>query len=103
MRRPGIPALVVAVLAPGFAAPPARSEWTGPCLSDTAAPICHFWRRRLKRADDGDTIDGLMPTSTGKRKTVRGPNIAQQALGHIRYTSNPRRRRAGGHVQQGNA
>src|SRR4051812_9357538 len=97
----------VPVLALAAPAPPAAAEWAGPCLpasylpasylpagsAPTAIPNCHFWRGKLKFVDDGDTIDVRLPTSTGRRKTVRVRITGIQAMEQRVYTSNPRKRR----------
>jgi micrococcal nuclease len=103
-----VPALVFALPAPAVA------EWTGPCLSGavptaapaiasgatpaTASPTCHFWRGKMVAADDGDTIDVRLPTSTGKRKTVRVRITGIQAMEQYVYTRNPRKRRGACHA-----
>jgi endonuclease YncB( thermonuclease family) len=95
-------------------AQPAAAEWTGPCLSgalpgaapavasgatpEMAAPNCHFWRGKMIAADDGDTIDVRMPTSTGKRKTVRVRITGIQAMEQSVYTRNRRKRRGECHA-----
>jgi micrococcal nuclease len=81
---------------------PAAAEWTGPCRpgvpAGAATPICHFWPGKLKWVDDGDTIDAVMPTSTGKQKSVRVRIIGIQAMEQTVYTSNPHRRRGECHA-----
>ena len=64
----------------------------------TPIPNCHFWRGKLKFVDDGDTIDVRLPTSTGKRKTVRVRITGIQAMEQSVYTSNPRKRRGECHA-----
>jgi endonuclease YncB( thermonuclease family) len=94
-----VPALAIAA-----AAPPAMAEWAGPCVPaavappGTTIPNCHFWRGKLKFVDDGDTIDVRLPTSTGKRKTVRVRITGIQAMEQSVYTSNPRKRRGECHA-----
>ena len=91
-------ALAAVALTIAFFAPPARADWTDACIAGTTAPTCHFWAGKLKWADDGDTIDVRMPTSTGKRKTVRVRITGIQAMEQTVYTSNPRRRRGECHA-----
>ena len=82
-----------------FAVPaPASADWTGPCVSGTTAPTCHFWRGKAKFVDDGDTIDVKLPTSTGKRKVVRVRVTGIQAMEQSVYTSHPSRRRGECHA-----
>jgi len=76
----------------------ARAEWTAPCIDGAAAPICHFWRGKLKFVDDGDTIDVKLPTSTGKVKTVRVRITGIQAMEQTVYNSHPGRRRGECHA-----
>ena len=100
-RRPLV--LAVPIIATAFMTPPARAEWSDACISGAAAPLCHFWRGKLKWADDGDTIDVRMPTSTGKVKTVRVRIIGIQAMEQTLYTSNPRRRKGECHALRATA
>lgn len=81
-----------------FPSPPARAQWTGPCIAGNTAPICNFWRGKVKFVDDGDTIDVRLPTSTGKRKTVRVRVTGIQAMEQSVYTSHPRKRRGDCHA-----
>src|SRR5436190_18196322 len=92
-------AFVVTLLAP---APGVIATWTGPCTSGiplgAAPPICKFWDGKLKYVDDGDTIDVKLPTSTGKRKTVRVRMTGIQAMEQSVYNTNPRKRRGDCHA-----
>src|SRR5919204_2081804 len=100
-RRPLL--LAIAILVMASPTPPARAEWTDSCVPQSTAPMCHFWRGKLKWVDDGDTIDVRMPTSTGKVKTVRVRIIGIQAMEQTTYDSNPRRRRGECHALQATA
>jgi micrococcal nuclease len=97
LTRPLFAAALACALA-ALPAPPARAQWTGPCIAGNAAPICNFWRGKVKFVDDGDTIDVRLPTSTGKRKTVRVRMTGIQAMEQTVYTSHPRKRRGECHA-----
>jgi endonuclease YncB( thermonuclease family) len=103
MRRP-TSALTFIALAAVLAVPlaglpaSARAEWTGPCLPQSTAPTCHFWQGKVKWVDDGDTVDVKLPTSTGKRKTVRVRLTGIQAMEQSVYTRNPRKRKGDCHA-----
>jgi endonuclease YncB( thermonuclease family) len=85
---------------------PAPAEWGGPCLppglaaASATPPTCHFWRGKANFVDDGDTIDVRMPTSTGRKKTVRVRITGIQAMEQSVYTRNPRKRRGECHAVQ---
>jgi endonuclease YncB( thermonuclease family) len=107
MRRLMALAAVVPAIVSLAVSQSAGAEWPGPCLSGitagTTTPVCHFWPGKMKWVDDGDTIDVNMPTSTGKRKTVRVRIVGIQAMEQTVYTSNPRRRRGDCHAIQATA
>src|SRR3954452_13172206 len=88
----------VAVAPAALPPPPAHAQWTGPCIAGTTGPTCNFWRGNVKFVDDGDTIDVRLPTSTGKRKTVRVRLTGIQAMEQTVYTSHPRKRRGDCHA-----
>ena len=72
---------------------PARAEWTSACVPGTAAPLCHFWKGKLKWVDDGDTIDVKLANRKRYRSTVRVRIAGIQAMEQYVYTSHPRERR----------
>lgn len=75
----------------------AEAAWTGPCLSGTTKPTCHFWKGRVTFVADGDTIavdvygDG---TTTPIRVRVTGINAMEQSV----YSANPAKRRGECHA-----
>ena len=104
MNRTTLLALLAVVPAAALgAAAPAGAEWTGPCTSSATSPTCHFWKGKLTFVDDGDTVDVRLPTSTGKRKTVRVRITGIQAMEQRVYTRDPRKRRGECHSLQATA
>src|SRR5439155_10182097 len=82
---------------------PARAEWTSACVPGTAAPLCHFWKGKLKWVDDGDTIDVKLANRKRYRSTVRVRIAGIQAMEQYVYTSHPRERRGECHAVQATA